>query len=108
MKTSTEEEIVAKELSRIRVQLNRKDRRILQITCTRVMNLANSMALSYASEQDVRNVLLRFGIRERVIDNGLRALREINLGEIKPDVLVDLGEWPIPNDVLLADGYTAV
>jgi len=108
MTNKTEEEIVVEELCKIRVRLNRKDGRIIQITCTREIIQAHSMALSYTSEQDVRNVLFSFGFEERAVNNGLKILREINFRELKPQELVDVGKRYIPNEILIANRFTAV
>jgi hypothetical protein len=108
MANKTEEEIIVEELCRIRVRLNRKNEMIIQITCTREIIGGYSMALSYASEQDVRNVLFSFGFEQRAVDNGLKILREINFPDIEPQRVVDVGKRYIPNEILIANRFTAV
>ena len=108
MTNKTEEEIIVEELCKIRVHLNRKDGRIIQVTCAREIIGGYSIALSYTSEQDVRNVLSSLGFDELTANNSLKILREINFRDIKPQELVDVGKRHIANEVLRANGFTAV
>ncbi len=106
--TKTNEEIIMEEYSTISVYLNMLSNRTVQITCTRKILGGGGIAQSYASEQLTKKVLLDFqpfGLKEEVIDARLKTLREVNLPEIKPKQLVVVGEFPIPNDVLGANGF---
>jgi hypothetical protein len=101
MISKTKEEMMAEQLNKVWVNLSKLNKETIEITCTVRVLGGNGMTLRYPSEQVAKTVLLAFGVREALIKARLNTLREARPGE-----LVEVGEFDIPGNVRLANGFT--
>lgn len=96
----TKEEMMAEQLNKVWVNLSKLNEETIEITCTTRALGGNGMTLRYPSEQDAERVLLAFGVGFALIKDCLNALREAN-----PRELVEVGEFNIPENIRLANGF---
>jgi len=105
MPDKTMDELAMEQLRTIWVNLNMQNGKTFQITCTKRILGGGGIARSYATEQEVTNVLAAFGFAKEVIANRLGVLREANADGIRPYELVEVGELQIPDDPLHTYGF---
>jgi len=101
MISKTKQEMMAEQLNKVWVNLSKLNEETIEITYTVRVLGGNGMTLRYPSEQDANKVLLAFGIKEALIKARLNSLREARPGE-----LVEVGEFDIPGNIRLANGFT--
>lgn len=94
---------VEKELSKVRIHLNKMSNSKIQITCMKPILGGAGHARPYDSEEEAKKTLIGLGLREDEVLAYLVALRDMS-----PMELMNLGDYDISDAILRAVGFSAV